>query len=106
MVHALIPGKTVGADVSCTLPILNFNDQNRPYRRRTIYWRTADLSAWEAHRRATGRYIGGAGLNAPPTRHSPCCLGNFIFRSGFHPPISPIHHLRRATLTGGGFLIY
>jgi len=24
-------------------------------RRRTIYWRTADLSAWGAHRRAIGR---------------------------------------------------
>jgi len=34
---------------------MNFNEQNRPLRRRTIYWRTADLSAWGAHRRAIGR---------------------------------------------------
>jgi hypothetical protein len=27
----------------------------------------ADLSAWGAYRRAIGRYIGGAGMNAPPT---------------------------------------
>src|SRR5258708_13313585 len=45
VVHALIPGKTVGADVSCTLPILNFNDQNWPFRRRRIYAPSADLSA-------------------------------------------------------------
>jgi len=37
-------------------------------RRRTMYWRTADVSAWEAHRRAIGRYIGDAGMNAPPTQ--------------------------------------
>src|SRR6266851_607192 len=36
-------------------------------RRRTIYWRTADVSAWGGHRRAIGRYIGGAGIHAPPT---------------------------------------
>jgi len=55
MVHALIPGKTVGAGVSSTLPIMNFTDQNRPLRRRCIHARTADLSAWGAHRRAIGR---------------------------------------------------
>src|SRR2546421_10780881 len=47
---------------------MNFHDQNRPLRRRTMYWPTADLSAWGAHRRAIGRSIGGAGMNAPPTQ--------------------------------------
>jgi len=35
--------------------MMNFNDQNRPLRRRRIHARTADLSAWGAHRRAIGR---------------------------------------------------
>jgi len=30
MVYALSPGKTVGAGVSCTLPIMYFHNQNRP----------------------------------------------------------------------------
>jgi hypothetical protein len=33
----------------------DFNDQHRPFRRRTIYWHTANVSAWGAHRRAIGR---------------------------------------------------
>jgi len=36
MVHSLLPGKTVGADVSCTLPIMNFHDKNPPLRGRRI----------------------------------------------------------------------
>jgi len=55
MVYSLSPGKTVGAGVSCTLPMMYFNDQNRPLRRRRIHARTADLSAWGAHRQASGR---------------------------------------------------
>jgi len=55
VVHALIPGKTVGADVSCTLPILNFNDQNWPFRRRRIHARSADLSASGPSMRFPGR---------------------------------------------------
>jgi hypothetical protein len=33
-----------------------------------MYWRTADVSAWGAHRRTICRYIGAAGMNAPPTQ--------------------------------------
>ena len=33
-----------------------------------MYWRSADVSAWGAHRRVIGRSIGGAGMNAPPTQ--------------------------------------
>jgi hypothetical protein len=50
-------------------------------RRRPIYWRTADVSAWGAHQRATGRYIGGAGMNAPPTEDRFWSL-NFIIGGG------------------------
>ena len=38
---------------------MNFNDQSRLYRRRTIYWRTADVSANGPSMRSPGRYIGG-----------------------------------------------
>src|SRR5216683_1342061 len=41
----------------------------------------ADLSAWGAHRRAIGRYIGGAPINCAPTRYYRCCLVNFIIGS-------------------------
>jgi len=34
---------------------MNFTDQHRPFRRRRIHARIADLSAWGAHRRAIGR---------------------------------------------------
>src|SRR5205807_346444 len=37
--------------ISSHFIIMNFHDQNRPYRRRRIYARTADLSAWGGHRR-------------------------------------------------------
>src|SRR5260370_41353207 len=55
---------------------MKFNDQNRPYRRclseagRSAYQcfvHIADLSAWGAHRRTIGRYIGGAAKNCAPT---------------------------------------
>jgi hypothetical protein len=36
-------------------------------RRRRIHARTADVSAWGAHRQAIGRYIGGAPINCAPT---------------------------------------
>src|SRR5216683_4223732 len=36
-------------------------------RRRTIYWRTADVSANGPSMPSPGRYIGGAGIHAPPT---------------------------------------
>jgi len=74
MVHALLPGKTVGADVSCTLPILNFHDQHRPLRRRRIHARTADWSATGPSMRSPGRYIGGAPIHCAPTGHYRCCL--------------------------------
>jgi len=35
--------------------MMKFTKQHRPCRRRTIYWRSADLSAWGGHRRAIGR---------------------------------------------------
>src|SRR5258708_22371632 len=37
-------------------------------RRRTMYWRSADVSANGPSMRSPGRYIGGAGMNAPPTQ--------------------------------------
>jgi len=37
-------------------------------RSRTIYWRTADVSADGPSMRSPGRYIGDAGMNAPPTQ--------------------------------------
>jgi len=33
-----------------------------------MYWRTADVSANGPSMRSPGRYIGGAGMNAPPTQ--------------------------------------
>jgi len=34
---------------------MNFNDQDRPFRRCRFIVHTADLSAWGAHRQAIGR---------------------------------------------------
>jgi hypothetical protein len=53
---------------------MNFNDQSRPLRRRCIHARSADVSAWGAHRRAIGRYIGAAPINCAPTK-GPMVLG-------------------------------
>src|SRR6266849_7770974 len=69
---------------------MKFNDQNRPYRRclseaeRSAYQyfvHIADLSAWGAHRRAIGRYIGGAPIHCAPTGYERSWLVKLIIDS-------------------------
>jgi len=82
VVHALIPGKTVGAQFIGAPPM----------------YRPRGLSM-----RSPGRYIGGAGMNAPPTGYYRCCLVNFIISSGSHPRISRMHH--HGDTPAGGLLL-
>jgi len=51
-----------------------------------MYWRTADVSANGPSMRSPGRYIGGAGMNAPPTQW-PVLVGK-------------VHHRQCARYTG------
>jgi hypothetical protein len=64
--------------------MMNFNDQNRPFRRRCIYARIADLSAWGGHQQAIGRSIGGAPINCAPTGYDRSWLLKFIIAQ-LHP---------------------
>jgi len=54
--------------------MMNFNDQNRPLRRRRIHARTADVSANGPSMCSPGRYIGGAPIHRAPTGYYRWCL--------------------------------
>src|SRR5438105_1614628 len=58
--------------------IMNFNDQNRPCRRRCIYARIADVSANGPSMPSRGRSIGGAPINCAPTGYYQSWLLNLI----------------------------
>jgi hypothetical protein len=66
-------------------PCAMYNEVSRPKavmpRRRTIDWRIADVSAWEAHRRTSGRYIGGGHDQSAPTEY-PISVVNVHHTSG------------------------
>jgi hypothetical protein len=47
--------------------MMNFHEQDRSGRRRRIYARIADVSAWGGHRWAIGRYIGAGRDKSAPT---------------------------------------
>jgi len=58
-----------------------------------MYWRSADVSANDLSMRSPGRYIGAAGMNAPPTP-GPVLVVNVQYRLWFSPT-----HLANAPLS-------
>src|SRR5258708_2569978 len=55
--------------------------------RRTIYWRSADVSANGPSMHSPGRYIGAAGMNAPPTQW-PVLVVKVLYRPSVPVPKS------------------
>src|SRR5260370_10493315 len=74
---------------------MKFNDQDRPWRRRRIHARSADVSANGPSMCSPGRYIGAAPINWAPTGHYRWCLVNFIISTYGFPRNERMHYLVR-----------
>src|SRR6266849_2299281 len=87
--------------------MMQFNDQNRSFRRCRFIVHIADVSAWGAHQRAIGRYIGGAPINCAPTRYYRCCLLKIIIGGNRHQSKkSPSNSVGARAGRGGGEGLY